>query len=65
MKQDLFEEVKKNFKKLKERLRKEHQNVYFNTPQTACYNPKPLLNAISKAENALYDLEANYSFLLN
>ena len=62
--QSLFKNAKDSIEKLKQELRKEHQNAYFDTPQTACYNPNPLLNAISKVENALYDLEANYGCLL-
>ena len=59
-----FNEVKQDFMALKEQLKEAHQNAYFDTPQTACYNPKPLLIAISKVENALYDLEAKYGILL-
>ena len=59
-----FEIVKQNLTTLKEQLKEAHQNEYFNTPQDKCYNPQPLLNAISKVENALYDLEASYGILI-
>ena len=64
MTQDLFENAKSSIKELKQGLKEAHQDAYFDTPQTACYNPKPLLRAISKVENALYELEKEYGIFL-
>ena len=60
----LFEIIKHDLTTLKEQLKEAHQNEYFNTPQDECYNPQPLLNAISKVENSLYDLETSYGKLI-
>ena len=55
--QRIYTRIQQDLNTLAELLREQDKDNYLDTPQDKCYNPKPLLNALQKAQNSVEDLK--------
>lgn len=55
--EELFNKIEQDLYTLANMLRQKEFDNYSAILQNQCYNPKPLLNALQKAQNAVEDLK--------
>lgn len=55
--QRIYNRIQQDLNTLAIMLRQQDFDNYLTTIQDKCYNPKPLLNALQKAQNVIEDLK--------